>query len=173
MLLCNSAQHPERSGGETTLFNSEAILTKKAQEELRRSVEDREIAYPAQQITARDASFGELDWLSIPSRELSSVHWTLAFAADVRRNYEFVSTGLTRARRSQTALDLDPLPASKVQSDPHLFAEIDKRNCNRRLLSVGRPPTWYSPRAVLAPDANPRRRKTLDTGDLQGICLRK
>jgi hypothetical protein len=38
------------------------------------------------------------------------------------------STGLTRARRSQAALALDPLPASKVQSDPHEIAELDKHN---------------------------------------------
>ena len=29
-----------------------------------------------------------------------------------------ISTGLTRARRFQAALALDPLPASKVQSGP-------------------------------------------------------
>jgi len=40
-----------------------------------------------------------------------------------------VSTGLTRARRSQAALALDPIPASKVQSDPLQFAELDKHNC--------------------------------------------
>ena len=39
-----------------------------------------------------------------------------------------VSTGLTRARRSQAALALDPLPASKVQSAPRQFAELDKHN---------------------------------------------
>jgi hypothetical protein len=39
-----------------------------------------------------------------------------------------VSTGLTRARRSQAALALDPIPASKVQSDPLEFAELDKHN---------------------------------------------
>jgi hypothetical protein len=38
------------------------------------------------------------------------------------------STGLTRARRFQAALALDPFPASKVQSDPRQFAEIDKHN---------------------------------------------
>jgi hypothetical protein len=38
------------------------------------------------------------------------------------------STVLTRARRSQTALALDPLPASKVQSDPPEIAEFDKHN---------------------------------------------
>ena len=40
-----------------------------------------------------------------------------------------VSTGLTRARRSQAALALDPIPASKVQSDPLEIAELDKHNC--------------------------------------------
>ncbi len=40
-----------------------------------------------------------------------------------------VSTGLTRERRSQAALALDPLPASKVQSDPRTIAEFDKHNC--------------------------------------------
>jgi hypothetical protein len=39
-----------------------------------------------------------------------------------------VSTELTRARRSQAALALDPIPASKVQSDPLEFAELDKHN---------------------------------------------
>ena len=39
-----------------------------------------------------------------------------------------VSTGLTRAKRSQAALALAPLPASKVQSVPHQFAEFDKHN---------------------------------------------
>jgi hypothetical protein len=39
-----------------------------------------------------------------------------------------VSTGLTRARRSQAALALDPIPASKVQSVPLEFAELDKDN---------------------------------------------
>jgi len=38
------------------------------------------------------------------------------------------STGLTRARRFQAALALDPLPASKVQSDLRQFAELDKYN---------------------------------------------
>jgi len=38
------------------------------------------------------------------------------------------STGLTRARRSQAALALDPIPASKVQSVPLEFAELDKHN---------------------------------------------
>jgi hypothetical protein len=41
-----------------------------------------------------------------------------------------VSTGLTRARRSQAALALDPLPASKVHSDPLEIAELDKHNSN-------------------------------------------
>ncbi len=40
-----------------------------------------------------------------------------------------VSTGLTRARRSLAALALDPIPASKVQSVPLEFAELDKHNC--------------------------------------------
>ena len=39
-----------------------------------------------------------------------------------------VSTGLTRARRSNAALALDPLPASKAQSDPLQIAEFDKHN---------------------------------------------
>jgi hypothetical protein len=39
-----------------------------------------------------------------------------------------VSTRLTRARRSNAALALDPLPASKVQSDPREFAELDTHN---------------------------------------------
>jgi hypothetical protein len=38
-----------------------------------------------------------------------------------------VSTRLTRAGRSN-ALALDPIPASKVQSAPHQFAEFDKHN---------------------------------------------
>jgi hypothetical protein len=38
-----------------------------------------------------------------------------------------VSTGLTRARRFQAALALDPLPASKVQSDPLEFAELPRK----------------------------------------------
>jgi hypothetical protein len=39
-----------------------------------------------------------------------------------------ISTVLTRARRSNTALALDPLPASKVLSDPLKIAELDKHN---------------------------------------------
>ena len=39
-----------------------------------------------------------------------------------------VSTGLTRARRFQAALALDPLPASKLQSDPLEIAEVDKHD---------------------------------------------
>jgi hypothetical protein len=39
-----------------------------------------------------------------------------------------VSTGLTRARRSQAALALNPIPASKVQSNPFQIAEFDKHN---------------------------------------------
>jgi hypothetical protein len=39
-----------------------------------------------------------------------------------------ISTVLTRARRSQAALALDPLPASNVQSDPPEIAEFDKHN---------------------------------------------
>jgi len=39
-----------------------------------------------------------------------------------------ISTALTRARRSQAALALDPIPASKVQSVPLEFAELDKHN---------------------------------------------
>jgi hypothetical protein len=39
-----------------------------------------------------------------------------------------VSTGLTRARRSQAALALDPILASKVHSDPLGIAELDKHN---------------------------------------------
>ena len=39
-----------------------------------------------------------------------------------------ISTVLTRARRSQAALALDPLPASKVHSDPLQIAELDKDN---------------------------------------------
>jgi hypothetical protein len=38
------------------------------------------------------------------------------------------STGLTRASRSQAALVLEPIPASKVQSVPLEFAELDKHN---------------------------------------------
>jgi hypothetical protein len=39
-----------------------------------------------------------------------------------------VSTELTRARRSQATLALDPIPASKAQSDPLKIAELDKHN---------------------------------------------
>ena len=39
-----------------------------------------------------------------------------------------VSTGLTRARRFEAALALDPIPASKVQSAPRQFAELDTHN---------------------------------------------
>ncbi len=42
-----------------------------------------------------------------------------------------VSTRLTRARRSQAALALDPIPASKVQADPIQIAELDKHNLLR------------------------------------------
>ncbi len=38
-----------------------------------------------------------------------------------------VSTGLTRATRSQAALALDPIPASKVQPDPHQIAELPRK----------------------------------------------
>jgi hypothetical protein len=41
-----------------------------------------------------------------------------------------ISTELTRARRSAAALALDPIPASKVQSDPLEIAEFDKHNLN-------------------------------------------
>ena len=44
-----------------------------------------------------------------------------------------VSTGLSRATRSQAALALDPLPASKVQCVPLEIAEIDKHNISRRM----------------------------------------
>jgi hypothetical protein len=43
-----------------------------------------------------------------------------------------ISTELTRARRSAAALALDPIPASKVQSDPLEIAEFDKHNCGIR-----------------------------------------
>src|SRR6476619_2947722 len=43
-----------------------------------------------------------------------------------------VSTVLTRARRSNAALALDPLPASKVQPDPRQFAELDTHNSKTR-----------------------------------------
>ena len=43
-----------------------------------------------------------------------------------------VSTRLTRVRRSQAALALDPLPASKVQSGPLKFPDIDKHNRSNR-----------------------------------------
>jgi len=39
-----------------------------------------------------------------------------------------VSTELTKARRSQAALALDPIPASKAHSDPLKIAELDKHN---------------------------------------------
>jgi len=39
-----------------------------------------------------------------------------------------VSTELTRARRSQATLALDPIPASKAQSDPLKIAELDMHN---------------------------------------------
>jgi hypothetical protein len=39
-----------------------------------------------------------------------------------------VSTGLTRARRFQAALALDPIPASKVQSVPLEFADGMRRS---------------------------------------------
>ncbi len=38
-----------------------------------------------------------------------------------------VSTGLARARRFQAALALDPIPASKVQSDPLEIAELPRK----------------------------------------------
>jgi hypothetical protein len=38
-----------------------------------------------------------------------------------------ISTALTRARRSQAALALDPIPASKVQSVPLEFAELPRK----------------------------------------------
>jgi hypothetical protein len=39
-----------------------------------------------------------------------------------------ISTLLTRGRRFQAALPLDPIPASKVQSGPPEFAELDTHN---------------------------------------------
>ena len=44
-----------------------------------------------------------------------------------------ISTVLTRARRSNTALALNPLPASKVLSDPLEIAELDKHNLAQRI----------------------------------------
>jgi hypothetical protein len=46
------------------------------------------------------------------------------------------STGLTRARRSQAALALDPIPASKVQSDPLEIAELPRKLLH--MLTAGR-----------------------------------
>jgi hypothetical protein len=45
-----------------------------------------------------------------------------------------VSTGLTKARRFEDALALDPIPASKVQSAPLQIAELDKHNKHIPLL---------------------------------------
>ena len=39
-----------------------------------------------------------------------------------------ISTGLTRARRSQAALALDPIPAQKAKMAHIQFAEFDKHN---------------------------------------------
>jgi hypothetical protein len=39
-----------------------------------------------------------------------------------------ISTLPTRGRRFQAALPLDPIPASKVQSGPLQFAELDRHN---------------------------------------------
>jgi hypothetical protein len=53
-----------------------------------------------------------------------------------------ISTGLTRARRSAAALALDPIPASKVKSDPLEIAELDKHNsakCHQGLNSTVQP----------------------------------
>jgi ABC-type lipoprotein release transport system permease subunit len=49
-----------------------------------------------------------------------------------------VSTVLTRARRSNAALALDPLPASKIQPDPNQIAELDTHNCYFALSIVRR-----------------------------------
>lgn len=49
-------------------------------------------------------------------------------SAKWRTRRDGFSTRLTRARRSQAAPALDPIPASKVQSDPLEIAELDKRN---------------------------------------------
>jgi hypothetical protein len=50
-----------------------------------------------------------------------------------------VSTELTRARRSQAALALDPIPASKAQSDPPEIAEFDKHNFSSSSTPAGSP----------------------------------
>ncbi len=55
-----------------------------------------------------------------------------------------VSTGLTRARRSKAALALDPIPASKVQSDPLEIAELDKHNSFPRQGKPGRAGSPYA-----------------------------
>jgi hypothetical protein len=43
------------------------------------------------------------------------------------------STGLSRARRSQAALALDPIPASKLQSVPLEFAELPRKAPSKAL----------------------------------------
>jgi hypothetical protein len=52
-----------------------------------------------------------------------------------------VSTGLTRARRSQAALALDPIPASKVQSGhtklQNLTSTTDLSNTQKGVLAGG------------------------------------
>ena len=57
-----------------------------------------------------------------------------------------VSTELTRARRSQATLALDPIPASKAQSDPLKIAELDKHNSHVFVLVTSRNAT--TPREV-------------------------
>jgi hypothetical protein len=58
-----------------------------------------------------------------------------------------ISTELTRARRSAAALALDPIPASKVQSDPLEIAEFDKHNSFRGA-SAGFESTLGADRAI-------------------------
>lgn len=73
-----------------------------------------------------------------------------------------VSTGLAKARRSTTALALDPLPASKVQLRPLQIAEFDKHNSDARnipanmytlkpIVAVPRQLTFASQPAVISP----------------------
>jgi hypothetical protein len=86
-----------------------------------------------------------------------------------------VSTGLTRARRSQAALALNPIPASKVQSVPLKFAELDKHNSGLPPVPyiTGLPPVPYirgRVRVMLDPGGNITSMKLIG-GTVVNICL--
>jgi hypothetical protein len=56
-----------------------------------------------------------------------------------------VSTGLTRARRSQAALALDPIPASKVQSGHTKLQNLTSTTDQNRIVTVKSIPGLTAP----------------------------